>query len=270
MAHLGQDVVQKRRALADILRGLGCVVIAFSGGVDSAFLLAAAQEVLGDAVLAVTADSPAIPQRELWEAQTFCTQRGIRQIIFPTHELELAQYRKNVPDRCYYCKRAMFEQITEIAAQNDMVHIAEGSNVDDTGDFRPGMRAIRELHIRSPLREAGLTKADIRALSRDMGLPTADKPSFACLASRFAYGEPITRERLQMVERAEQLLHENGFGQLRVRVHGTLARIEVLPEELERLLSMREEIVCAYRQYGFSYVTIDLQGYRTGSMNEVL
>ncbi len=263
---------EKDRALRARLRGFGSLAVAFSGGVDSAFLLAAAHEELGDRVLAVTAAPVFTPGREQKEAREFCLSRGIRQTVIPASELDVDGVRHNPPDRCYHCKLEIFGKIIAAARDAGIDVVAEGSNADDTGDYRPGMRAVRELGVLSPLLEAGLSKAEIRALSREMDLPTWDKPSFACLASRFAYGETITDEKLAMVDRAEQLLMDEGFRQFRVRIHGSLARIEVLPEDLERITKAerRERICSALREYGFSYVTLDLAGYRTGSMNEVL
>lgn len=265
---------QRRRydRLCRCLRGYGSVVVAYSGGVDSTFLLKAAHDELGERAVAVTVCSNLIPERELSEAGEFCGREGIRQILHKVDELAIEGFAENPPDRCYRCKRSIFEEILEAARTCGASVVAEGSNVDDCGDYRPGMRAVAELAVKSPLREAGLTKADIRALSRMLGLPTWDKPSFACLASRFVYGERITAEKLRMVERAEELLRSLGFCQMRVRMHQTMARIEVLPEDIPRLLedTVRTEIAEALKEYGFSYVSVDLSGYRMGSMNDGL
>lgn len=246
------------------------MLIAFSGGVDSTLLLRVAHDVLGEGALAVTARSAAVPGRELAEAEAFCRQEGIRQIVFDANELQEECFAINRPDRCYFCKRALFTRIREIAVEHGIDCVAEGSNMDDMGDYRPGLAAVQELGVISPLREAGLYKEEIRALSRKLGLATADKPSYACLASRFVYGEPITREKLAMVEAAEDFLLSCGFTQMRVRVHGTLARIEVLPEEIVRLAEpkLRQAVETKLRECGFAYVTMDMKGYRSGSMNE--
>ncbi len=254
------------------LAALGSVAVAFSGGVDSTFLLAAAQEALGGRVLALTARAPFVALRESEEASAFCAARGIRQRFADVGMDAIPHFTENPPDRCYHCKKALFTALGAAAAEEGVSALAEGSNVDDQGDYRPGLKALSELGILSPLREAGLTKAEIRLLSHELGLPTWDKPSFACLASRFVYGETITPEKLRMVDAAEQFLLDRGFSQMRVRLHGGLARIEVPAEDIGRLTApaLREEVAAAFRQLGFSYVTVDLAGYRTGSMNEVL
>ena len=220
----------------DYLKGLESVAVAFSGGVDSTFLLAAAKEALGDNVIALTAKSCLFPESESGEAQQFCKNIGVKQIVLDLGDTELPSFQHNPPNRCYICKKGLFQKFLEKAKENQMVCVAEGSNMDDLGDYRPGMQAITELGIKSPLRAAELTKAEIRELSKQMNLPTWSKPSFACLASRFVYGETITKEKLAMVERAEDLLREQGFRQFRVRIHGTNARIELLPEDIPRML----------------------------------
>ena len=260
----------KYRVLQENLKALGSVAVAFSSGVDSTFLLKAAQEALGDKVIAVTASSCSFPKRELEEAKAFCEKNGIRQIIVESEELDIDGFRQNPKNRCYLCKHELFEKIWEIAKENGMNAVAEGSNMDDNGDYRPGLQAVAELGVTSPLRHSKLAKEEIRILSRNLGLPTWDKQSFACLSSRFVYGEEITRDKLSMVDKAEQLLLDLGFHQVRVRIHGMMARIEVEPGEFSKVLENREKITKEFKTYGFTYVTMDLTGYRTGSMNETL
>lgn len=266
------DIQDKYRNLKENLRSLGSAAVAFSSGVDSTFLLKTAQEVLGDRVIAVTAASCSFPERERKEAENFCKENGITHIICQSEELDIEGFRQNPVNRCYLCKHELFEKIWAIAKEHQVEHVIEGSNTDDVGDYRPGMTAVRELGVKSPLREAGLSKAEIRELSKQMGLPTWNKQSFACLSSRFVYGETIDETKLGMVDKAEQLLLDLGFHQVRVRIHGMLARIEVAPEELDRLLEpdVREQVTARFKEFGFTYVTMDLQGYRTGSMNEIL
>ena len=263
---------QKFETLKSYLRSLGSVVIAYSGGVDSTFLLKTAFEVLGEKTAAVTVSSFSFPKREQDEAAGFCRENGIPQFVLETNELEIEGFRQNPPDRCYICKRKLFGEIKALASKKGFLYVAEGSNMDDSGDYRPGLQAITELGILSPLRQAELYKAEIRELSKEMGLPTWNKPSCACLASRFVYGELITEEKLKMVDKAEQFLLDLGFRQMRVRIHGSLARIEVEPEKIPRLVSpeVSSKVVSYLKSLGFTYVSMDLQGYRTGSMNEVL
>ena len=263
--HRGFDILKDR------IRSLGGIAVAFSGGVDSAFLLKAAHDTLGDRAIALTVYANVIPQRERRESEEFCGKEGVEQIILTKDVFSVEGFAENPPHRCYICKKALFSSMKEIAAEKGMI-LADGSNTDDMGDYRPGMRALSELGIISPLRDAGLSKADIRTLSRELGLSTWGKPSYACLASRFVYGETISEERLAMVDQAELLLLNLGFHQVRVRIHGELARIELHPSEFDKLLeaSVRQTIVKTLRELGFRYVTMDLQGYRTGSMNEVL
>lgn len=269
---MDKNLEEKLEYFNQYIKQLGSIAVAFSGGVDSAFLLKAAYDVLGSSVIAVTIHSCIFPEREHLEAEEFCRKYGIRQVICEADVFSIEGFERNPQNRCYLCKRSMMEQIIKTAKEKEILYVAEGSNLDDDGDYRPGHQAVRELGIKSPLREAGMTKADVRALSRQMGLPTWEKPSFACLASRFVYGEMITPEKLVMADRAEQLLMDHGFRQVRVRVHGSMARIEVLPEEFELLMrqEIRENIVNKLLEYGFTYVTLDLKGYRTGSMNEIL
>jgi len=263
---------EKKRKLEADLSGLGSIAVAFSAGVDSTFLLKMAHRVLGNRILSVTVNSGLSPKRELKEAEAFCEREGIAQTVIEIDALSIQGFRENPANRCYICKRELFKKIQETAAERGIPYVAEGSNVDDEGDYRPGMQAIAELGIRSPLRDAGFTKEEIRKLSEEMGLPTWNKPSLACLASRFVYGETISREKLDMVGKAEQLLSDLGFHQVRVRIHGDLARIEVLPSEFEKLTEeqVRDRVSRTLKELGFSYVTMDLIGYRTGSMNETL
>lgn len=267
-----KEQYEKMNCIKEYLKGLGSVAVAFSGGVDSTFLLKAAHNELGEKCIAITAKSCSFPKRELDEAKAFCERQGIRHIIVESEELDIEGFRENPKNRCYLCKKELFEKIWEIAEQENINAVVEGSNLDDNGDYRPGLQAVAELGIRSPLRECHLSKDDIRALSKDMELPTWDKQSFACLSSRFVYGETISEEKLAMVDKAEQLLLDLGFHQVRVRIHGTIARIEVLPEEFLKLIeeNTRLNIVNSFKEYGFSYITMDLTGYRTGSMNETL
>ena len=254
------------------IKKLGALTVAYSGGVDSTFLLKVAHDVLRDRVIAVTATSLTYPERELNEAKDFVRDNGISHIVIHSEEMDIEGFSSNPVNRCYLCKKELFSKIREIAGQNGISYIAEGSNMDDLGDYRPGMQAIRELNILSPLKDAGMTKEDIRILSRQMKLPTWDKPAFACLSSRFPYGEQITREKLAMVDQAEQYLLDLGFKQVRVRHHGELARIEVAESEREKFfnLELMEKIDRKFREIGFAYTALDLKGYRTGSMNEVL
>ena len=244
------DSSAKLETLRASLREAHSALVAFSSGVDSTFLLHVAHEELGDRVVAVTARSRSFPKRELDEAADFCRAEGVRHVVIDSEELDVPGFAENPPDRCYHCKRELFGKLVAFARENGLAAVLEGSNVDDDGDYRPGRRAIRELGVRSPLRDAGLTKAEIRALSRAMGLPTADKPSFACLASRFPYGERITDEGL---DRA-----------------GGVARSEVSPADIPRLAARAPELSDALRSIGFAYVSLDLRGYRTGSLNEAL
>lgn len=267
------EEMEKFEKLKGMIKNLGSVIVAFSGGVDSTFLLKVCLDVLGkENVLAVTARSSTYPSRELEEAKELAKSFGANHEIIVSEELEVPGFSENPPERCYYCKKELFGKLVKMARERGFNFVLDGSNADDTGDFRPGMKAKDELGVISPLKEVGLTKAEIRALSQKMGLPTWNKPSFACLASRFPYGERITEEKLNRVGKAEDLLNELGFIQYRVRSHADLARIEVSPEEIERFFerSLREKVVAEFKKLGFVYVSLDLTGYRTGSMNEGL
>ena len=266
------DCCGKLDVLKNNIKSMGSVAVSFSGGVDSTFLLKVAHDVLGDRVMAITARSSAYPEREFREAADFAHQLGVRHMVIVSEELEIEGFTDNPLNRCYLCKRELFSKICEIAKDQGVKNVADGSNIDDLSDFRPGIKALDELGIVSPLREAGLTKEDIRVLSREMQLPAWDKPAFACLSSRFPYGQKITKEKLTMVDKAEQYLLDLGFMQVRVRHHGDIARIEVAASERVKFFDdgLMDRIHSSFRQIGFNYVTLDMKGYRTGSMNETI
>ncbi|HEX2927845.1 MAG TPA: ATP-dependent sacrificial sulfur transferase LarE [Ruminiclostridium sp.] len=266
------SIYDKLENLKEIIKSHKSAAVAFSGGVDSTFLLKVAAEVLGDRVVAVTAHSSTYPERELREAIEFCRENSIRQRVITSEELDVEGFSENPVNRCYLCKNELYEKIKAVADEEGMESLFEGSNVDDLGDFRPGMQAVKEHGVISPLKEAKLTKEEIRSLSKEMGLKTWDKQAFACLSSRFPYGEKITKERLQMIDRAEQLMLDLGFSQVRVRFHKDIARIEVSQDQFQKIIepSVREKIYTEFKKIGFMYTALDLKGYRTGSMNEGL
>lgn len=261
---------KKLESLKEILKSLGSVLIAYSGGVDSTLLTKVAFDMLGDNALAVTAISEIHPRWEFEEAIELAKEIGTKHETIVSKPLDIPEFSDNSADRCYYCKKWLLIKLKEIAEQRGLKHIIEGSNFDDLDDHRPGMQAVTELGVRSPLKDAKLTKADIRELSKRFGLSTWNKPSFACLASRFPYGTEITSEKLTAVGKAEDFLRKLGIRQLRVRHHHQIARIEVPEEDMEILFQNREQIVSVLKELGYTYVTMDLRGYRTGSLNEVL
>jgi uncharacterized protein len=268
MPELDVELDEKYQRLVQTLAEMGSAVIALSGGVDSALLAQAAHQALGERAIAMTADSPSMPRRELAEAQRLAQQIGIRHLVFKSHEMENPRYTANPVDRCFFCKVETFGEIERVARELGYQTICYGENLDDDTDHRPGANAAKEFGVRSPLKEAGLGKAEIRRLAQHFGLPVWDKPAAACLSSRFPYGAPITVEKLAQVEEAEDFLWELGFQQYRVRHHGEIARIEVGEAEMSRLLAQAAAIVERFRQIGFTYITMDLAGYRRGSLNE--
>jgi uncharacterized protein len=262
----------KEKVLIEMLKDAGELAVAFSGGVDSSYLVYIAHKVLGDRAVAVTALSPTYPDHVRKDAEEVAALVGIKHLIIESNELEIPGFAENPTDRCYYCKTELFDEVAKAALPLGISKVADGSNADDTSDYRPGMKAACELGVMSPLMECGMTKEDIRECSRDAALPTADKPAFACLASRFPYGTKITEEKLNAVDAMEMFLRDNGFRVIRVRHHGETARIELGEDEIARLLDvdLRAAVTAKAKECGFLYAAVDLQGYRTGSMNEGL
>lgn len=264
------NIFEKLERLQKTLRTMKRVAIAFSGGVDSAFLVKIAYDVLGANVLAITAVSPTYPKRELRQAEHLAQTIGVPHIIISSEEMKNERFSRNLPNRCYYCKKELFSKIQKIASEKKLDYILDGSTADDTFDYRPGAKALKEMDVRSPLKEVGLTKQEIRELSRSMRLESWDKPASACLASRFPYGVEITRARLKQVEQAEDFLHSLGIRQVRVRYHHELARIEIAKDEFQKIIRYSNDIVKNFKKLGFAYIALDIEGYRTGSLNEVL
>jgi uncharacterized protein len=266
------DKYAKLEFLISEVKKLGKVAVAFSGGVDSTFLLKVSHDAIGDNVIAITVHSSLHPHREYMEAVGFVNSLGIEQKIIEFNDSDLKLFSDNPSDRCYLCKKEIFKRILDEARNNGIIHVADGSNFDDLSDYRPGAKALKELNIISPLKDSGFTKEEIRFFSREMGLPTWDKPAFACLASRIPYGSKITVEKLNMIEKAEQYLFDLGFRQVRVRCHDETARIEVAPQDRIRFIDpvLMDNIYEAFKEIGFLYTSLDLKGYRQGSMNEGL
>ncbi len=267
-----QALRRKEQKLFDILRELGRVIVAYSGGTDSAYLAWAAGKVLGPEAIAVTADSASMPESHKRDAEQFAQMFGLRHEYVETREFDNPLYAANSPDRCFHCKDELFTRLEELGRERGITNIVYGVNVDDLGDYRPGQNAAARHNVRAPLVEAGLTKAEIRELSRRAGLPTWDRPAAACLSSRIPYGTPVTVETVKLIERGEEAMRELGFRQFRVRFHGELVRLEIAPDEMPQALNleMARKLTAIFKELGFLYVTLDLQGYRQGSLNEAL
>jgi uncharacterized protein len=263
---------EKEGQLFDILGRMGRVIVAFSGGTDSAYLAWAANRVLGANAVAITADSASFPESHKRDGEAFVRQFGISHEYIQTLEFDNPDYVRNAPDRCFHCKDELFTRLEQVGRERGYEHIIYGVNVDDLGDYRPGQNAAKKHHVAAPLADAGLTKAEIRELSRVAGLPTWDRPASACLSSRIPYGTPVTIENVKTVENGEEAIKALGFRQFRVRFHGDVVRIEIAPDELARAMSleMAQKFTVIFKGLGFKYVTLDLEGYRQGSLNEVL
>lgn len=264
------DSSTKLEKIKENIKQMGSVAIAFSGGVDSTFLSKISYDLLGKNAVAITAISATFPKRELDQTRKIAKTIGIRHLFITTEETESKAFMNNPINRCYLCKKELFSKIKTIAKQENLAHVLDGSNVEDIGDYRPGMKALSELGIVSPLLEAKFTKQEIRELSKELNLETWNKPAYACLASRFPYGEEITASKLNRVEKAESYLFTLGIEQLRVRYHDTIARVEVSNEDVHNILLHSKDIIKRFKELGFEYITLDLEGYRTGSLNEVL
>ena len=266
------EIEDKLSKLKEIVSKLGSVVVAFSGGVDSTLVAKVCYDTLRDNSMAVTARSETYPDFEFKESQNLAREIGIKHLVVDTSELAIEGFANNPPERCYFCKTELFGKLKEIAKEHGFLNVADGANLDDTQEFRPGLKASKELNVRSPLKEAGLKKEDIRKVSKLLNLPNWNKPAYACLSSRFPYGQSITEEKISMVSEAETYLRGLGLIQFRVRHHETIARIEILPEDIHILTNSpaREELTAKFKKIGFTYVTLDLEGYRSGSMNEIL
>ncbi len=267
---LSHDTMGKYLSLRRIIEDMGSVVVGFSGGVDSTIVLKVAYDVLGSKAIGVIGDSEAFPEGEVESALKIAGEIGVEIVRTPTHELSNMHFRVNNPDRCYHCKTELFGQLRRVADERGVSWIADGSHAGDTGDYRPGMIAAREKFVRSPLQEADINKSEIREIARFLGLSNWDKPSFACLSSRFPYGTEITSDLLAQIDGCEKVMRELGFRQFRVRHHDTICRLEVEPQDIPRVLEFREVINARMKELGYLYVTLDLEGYRTGKMNDPL